>query len=585
MPRTPKWPIPQDFDPEQDQWRLVLFCIPDSREWRALVRGHIENFGYGRNWDEKTGSILAVQEIGRDIFESMDMTCGEDIKRIADVLEKWYDSQFVNLDDLIEVLPAGKFANWLDILGEYSEALNFLTPGFNLQLPKTDIFAQIGNFIFRKRVVEGINDISLQLKSLNTATAGPGAKTIIDELIQLLPQDELIDWVLGDLDEAVSSISDDLLTLLTGNYVTNRLDDIRNSVNGGGLFSGNVVDGLNDLHAILKECCERDHQVNITINQEQPHGGEISVGQPGDQFPDQPTYLDAKCASANAIFDTVSGFIVDILDSDLEEILSGSVGGVIPVLSYKLANAGVLGWAISKVSAFVTGIAIKLVGSVEINFGDIADALSEQHADLVCVMYNASDTIAAKNMFMATLALATTQLSEVETDVVSDLLTYDLLNQLFAPRGDAASYQPTINCAACGGDPCQPDFVDEGDGFVRGTGNLTLNDLERTLYSVEHPSNGFHYVSFNVGGATIDPDDCAGAFSECGSDDHFDIAIVSYSETPDDANSQACSGGSAQGGPFSDSPTPDPDTYYTVSWLEFIHDASFSMVVKLRDTP
>lgn len=63
-------PIPSDWT-ESDEYSLVTFCIPASREWRGIIVGMIENLSYGRFWSRKSGIITDAQEFGREIFESM----------------------------------------------------------------------------------------------------------------------------------------------------------------------------------------------------------------------------------------------------------------------------------------------------------------------------------------------------------------------------------------------------------------------------------------------------------------------------------------------------------------------------------
>lgn len=74
-----KWGIPDDWDEEADGFSLVALCIPNSRKWRAVFNGQISDLAYGRNWNKHTGTIVDVQLIARDIFESMSMACLEDV--------------------------------------------------------------------------------------------------------------------------------------------------------------------------------------------------------------------------------------------------------------------------------------------------------------------------------------------------------------------------------------------------------------------------------------------------------------------------------------------------------------------------
>lgn len=62
-----KFPIPQDWDGES--WCEWAVCWPDSEQWRGLLRGFITLPQRGRTWDERSGNILDVQAIGREITE------------------------------------------------------------------------------------------------------------------------------------------------------------------------------------------------------------------------------------------------------------------------------------------------------------------------------------------------------------------------------------------------------------------------------------------------------------------------------------------------------------------------------------
>jgi len=57
--------IPPDWDGVT--WKKHCICWPDSPLWRGVLWGFISLPARGRTWDEKTGSILAIQSIGREI--------------------------------------------------------------------------------------------------------------------------------------------------------------------------------------------------------------------------------------------------------------------------------------------------------------------------------------------------------------------------------------------------------------------------------------------------------------------------------------------------------------------------------------
>lgn len=62
-----KFPIPQDWD--NVTWCRWSVCWPASEGWEGFLRGLLTLPMRGWTWDERTGSILAVQAIGREITE------------------------------------------------------------------------------------------------------------------------------------------------------------------------------------------------------------------------------------------------------------------------------------------------------------------------------------------------------------------------------------------------------------------------------------------------------------------------------------------------------------------------------------
>jgi len=79
-----KWTIPSDWNEEGDGFQIVALCIPNSPQWRAIFVGRISDLAYGRNYNKLTGTIVDAQAIARNIFESMTMTCLDDV---LDVLQ------------------------------------------------------------------------------------------------------------------------------------------------------------------------------------------------------------------------------------------------------------------------------------------------------------------------------------------------------------------------------------------------------------------------------------------------------------------------------------------------------------------
>lgn len=76
-----KLPIPADWDGES--WCRWAICWPDSEDWEAILRGFVTLPQRGWTWDERTGSILAVQATGQEIaavnlpFSGVLMACND----------------------------------------------------------------------------------------------------------------------------------------------------------------------------------------------------------------------------------------------------------------------------------------------------------------------------------------------------------------------------------------------------------------------------------------------------------------------------------------------------------------------------
>lgn len=60
-------PIPDDWGGAD--WTCYNIAWPDSVLWQGLLVGFISQATRGRFWDEKSGSIAAIQSVGREIFE------------------------------------------------------------------------------------------------------------------------------------------------------------------------------------------------------------------------------------------------------------------------------------------------------------------------------------------------------------------------------------------------------------------------------------------------------------------------------------------------------------------------------------
>ncbi len=129
------WAIPDDWE-ENDGSQAVVFCIPNSLQWKATITGLVTQLLQGRSWDGSTGNIKQTQEIGREVFESMAFLCLEDLGNIVTAINQ--------LTAVIEgqgasgggcgCAPAGKDSSDIPPLGEEGEPpptgyVDFTTPG------------------------------------------------------------------------------------------------------------------------------------------------------------------------------------------------------------------------------------------------------------------------------------------------------------------------------------------------------------------------------------------------------------------------------------------------------------------------
>lgn len=280
-----KLPIPSDWDEAADGYQLVALCIPNSRQWRAILVGQISDLAYGRKWNRNTGTITEVQALAREIFETMSITC---------------------LDDIAIALEC--ICNGTTVLAEKS------------------------------------------------GQAGQAAE-------------------------------------------------------------GSLSDGV------------------------------IETGE-GQQFPDQESYFNAKCNSANGIFDTILGMIDWLRDNDVD-MLAGLFGGVTSGLLVAAALAGPVGWAWALVSSLVVSLAGFII-AYALNFSDVSDALDDTHEECVMALYNAADSITAEDNFIAAVEAGSPTITAIEASFLRILLSAEILNQLFEPREDVAAYESSdpVDCGS-----------------------------------------------------------------------------------------------------------------------------------------
>ncbi len=93
-----KLPIPDDWNEDDNGWVSLLMCVPNSKMWRAIIRGAISDLTGGRAWDERTGRITAVQVIAWQIYGSIEMGCVEELVKSNRMLVAALLGQQVDLE-------------------------------------------------------------------------------------------------------------------------------------------------------------------------------------------------------------------------------------------------------------------------------------------------------------------------------------------------------------------------------------------------------------------------------------------------------------------------------------------------------
>lgn len=178
-----------------------------------------------------------------------------------------------------------------------------------------------------------------------------------------------------------------------------------------------------------------------------PLDGTITVGS-GEQFPDQEAYFDAKCAVANAIFDTVLA-MVDWLNGNQDDVIAGQFGGVTSGLLVGISAVGIASWVWDKVKTFTASLAGQIVSTVT-DFAELSAAMNDTHQETVLAMFNASNTNSAEANAISAIQAGTPTIGTPETLMLKILLSSDMLNNLFDPRADLAAYvSPSpIDCGA-----------------------------------------------------------------------------------------------------------------------------------------
>ncbi len=224
---------------------------------------------------------------------------------------------------------------------------------------------------------------------------------------------------------------------------------------------------LEELRVAIKEfteksgqCCQpKGSKTGSEPSTQAPEYGGID-----DPYPDAEAFFDARCNACNAIYDTILG-AVDWLDANNVEWKAGLFGGLTTGLIFGLIAAGPGGWALAAAGTIITGLTVWLIRE-SFDFSDLSTALDDVHEELVEGLYNTSDVATAKSNFLSILGGATPTPSSAELTLVGIMLGEDLLNNIYEPRSDMATYQ-SPDPIDCGAATLQVwPFVASGEGWT-----------------------------------------------------------------------------------------------------------------------
>lgn len=473
--------------------------------------------------------IPLVEEIERSLI--MPLGCGEDLERIAVALEamndkatealEFVDAQYISLSEFINFLDlAGldKFIPWLDAAGELLELLSVI-PDLNIRLPLVGLVQTITEIFRHADYKTRLEHIHWALEAGNLGQAGPGVTAIIDALLGLVPDpvEEVAKTVAGPVGSTVSTLGIDLVTLISGNYMTNRTDDIRNALQGGILPPAgyNVTQKLDQLRLSLDELGLTlsaavtgaiggvDVCGCVTVGEDDPPATEDppvpDEGDPPEGFPDWDAYKYAKCQIANRIVDEI---IIMVERSGLaaEAVASMSIAAVIALLVGLFTGVGflvvlALALGVGAIAVGVYSILARLMLFYPIQLLALPAELSSDQQSIVCDIYSAANPAAAKGAITTWFVDAAMAVSSDEgwiehcTNLIDLLTPNALLNGLFAADIQLdPDYIGDVDCDVCG-ESAECEF-----NFTYGSGTVRYDGQEFTLSS-QDIGGGIHFLS------------------------------------------------------------------------------------------
>ena len=325
------------------------------------------------------------------------------------------------------------------------------------------------------------------------------------------------------------------------------------------------------------------------VLEEPPHDGTPPEIGPGEEYETLSEYEIARCNTANAIVDDIITQFTRYALEDWDTLALGTTGAVITIIAAWLATL-VVAPALALVIGAVAAIATVLIGDPLLELSDVQTVLTLKKNDLVCALYNATDTDSARANFMA--VLDGEALTDIEKYLVGLHILNNVLNVLFAPTPASKAYVGTVDCSACAS-VCGVQWLADAN-HIGGTGDLTPDNSLRTLNSVPH-NDGYHIMFFGTqplqySAITGVPASLAQqAWDNCGEGANWFVEFVDITNSqPIDLWATIRVTGDPPSyvtGSDPVSPGVNPGVWYHTALVQMRSDASFSIDVRIGTPP
>ena len=507
---------------------IVGFYLRWPKRWKMGGEGSIPGDVPADTFNE------IVDNLEKHLMEPLG--CGRDLARIADTVEEWYDSQYISILELKPIILALPFGEELwaasDVLGEFFEAIALLPDlNFDVKLPFDTWWSLFVDGRRYNKQMERANDLISAIHGIGVGTAGPSVAAVLEQYLDDLPGLNLLDRLLQNVDESIIRAAGlDIPTLLSGNYMTNKTDDVRNALNGGIIPSVgyNVTQKIDQLTATVQALGLTltgaivggvggvDGCGCVTIGPEDTEDIEepidIGVGDPPGDFNNWSEYSEAKCQIVNKLAEEI--LVMVERSGAMSSAIGGmAIAGVIALLASLFTGIGVfaviaVALAVGSVSLTVFSTIAGIMINYPINLINLYSEMLNGHEQFVCDLY-LSETpedgriilISWFNDAAAEVSASPDWLSRV-SDLATALGTSTMMNGIY--NADIAidpTYEAPYICSECGAsDPCAFELI-LGTGTIRydGVGFNITSELD----------SGFHQIRMQI------PEECTDLANWC----------------------------------------------------------------------